>query len=61
MLGDTEHLGKLGSLLQERSGFAKIHGCCTQAYNDGLAWVWIDTCCISRAASDAKSEGMLCV
>lgn len=24
-------------------GYAKIRGCCRQAVEDGLEWVWIDT------------------
>lgn len=31
-------------------GFRKIEHCCRQAEEDGLKWVWIDTCCIDKTS-----------
>ncbi|KAL6410637.1 HET domain-containing protein [Ilyonectria robusta] len=39
-------------------GFAKIKGCCEQAAQDDLQWVWIDTCCIDRLSSAELSEAI---
>jgi hypothetical protein len=39
-------------------GFAKIAGCCTQAREDELDWVWIDTCCIDKSSSSELSEAI---
>ncbi|KAI9152100.1 Vegetative incompatibility protein [Paramyrothecium foliicola] len=38
--------------------FRKIAGCCIQAREDGLSWVWIDTCCIDKTSSAELSEGV---
>jgi hypothetical protein len=38
-------------------GSIKIDGCCRQALNDGLEYVWIDTCCIDKSSSAELSEG----
>lgn len=32
-------------------GFAKIQDCCRQALEEGLEWVWVDTCCIDKTSS----------
>ena len=36
----------------------KIDGCCTQALQYGLEYVWIDTCCIDKSSSAELSEAM---
>lgn len=32
-------------------GFLKIKACCEQALEEGLEWVWVDTCCIDKTSS----------
>lgn len=36
---------------EKMKGFAKIKACCEQALEEGLEWVWVDTCCIDKASS----------
>lgn len=43
---------------QHLKGFAKIKGCCVQAAQDELDWVWIDTCCIDKSSSAELSEAI---
>ena len=33
--------GTIGS----KQGFKKIQHCCTQAIQDRIDWIWVDTCC----------------
>ena len=40
------------------SGFDKIKGAAAQAKQDGLEYVWIDTCCINKASSAELSEAI---
>ena len=35
--------------VRRKKGFLKIRQCCQQAMNDGLKYVWVDTCCIVRS------------
>lgn len=45
----------------EQSGYVssrKIDGCCEQALKDGLAYVWVDTCCIDKSSSAELSEAI---
>ncbi|KAI1419197.1 heterokaryon incompatibility protein-domain-containing protein [Xylaria sp. FL1777] len=39
-------------------GYQKITLCCNQARVDGLAYVWIDTCCIDKRSSAELSEAI---
>ncbi|KAH6893608.1 heterokaryon incompatibility protein-domain-containing protein [Thelonectria olida] len=39
-------------------GFTKLEACCAQAAQDGLSWVWIDTCCIDKSSSAELSEAI---
>jgi len=39
-------------------GYAKIERCCAQAVQDGLEYVWIDTCCIDKRSSAVLSESL---
>ena len=39
-------------------GLAKITGCCRQAREDELDWVWIDTCCVDKSSSSELSEAI---
>ncbi|KAI5981754.1 hypothetical protein EDC04DRAFT_3082815 [Pisolithus marmoratus] len=41
-----------------RTGYKKIINTCKQAQNDGLEWVWIDTCCIDKKSSPELSEAI---
>ncbi|KAI4694050.1 uncharacterized protein J4E84_002630 [Alternaria hordeiaustralica] len=43
---------------QQKQGYAKIEGCCQQAIEDDLLWVWIDTCCIDKTSSAELSEAI---
>ncbi|RFN50421.1 het domain-containing protein [Fusarium flagelliforme] len=43
---------------QHLKGFAKIQGCCAQAAQEDLEWVWIDTCCIDKSSSAELSEAI---
>ncbi|KIK16069.1 hypothetical protein PISMIDRAFT_16078 [Pisolithus microcarpus 441] len=42
--------------IRERSGYRKIVKSCQQAENDGLKWLWVDTCCIDKRSSSELSE-----
>ncbi|KAH8197380.1 hypothetical protein TruAng_008439 [Truncatella angustata] len=43
---------------KEKSGYPKIMGCCEKAKQDGLAYVWVDTCCIDKSSSAELSEAI---
>jgi hypothetical protein len=34
---------------KDKSGYRKIHYCGQQAYQDGLQYFWVDTCCINKS------------
>jgi hypothetical protein len=40
------------------SDSVKIEGCCNQALEDGINYVWIDTCCIDKRSSAELSEAI---
>ncbi|KAI9764647.1 MAG: hypothetical protein M1840_008144 [Geoglossum simile] len=42
----------------DRTGFAKIKHCCTQALKDGFEWAWVDTCCIDKTNNAELSEAI---
>ncbi|KAG7284528.1 hypothetical protein NEMBOFW57_010903 [Staphylotrichum longicolle] len=42
----------------KKKGFVKILGCCAQAVEDSIEWVWIDTCCIDKTSSAELSEAI---
>jgi hypothetical protein len=45
----------------EQKGYVpstKIDGCCKQALEDGLNFVWVDTCCIDKSSSAELSEAI---
>ena len=48
------------STLEARSfaGYRKIQGFCAIAAEDGLSYVWVDTCCIDKASSAELSEAI---
>jgi hypothetical protein len=41
-----------------KKGFQKLIYSCTQARSDGLAYIWIDTCCIDKTSSAELSEAI---
>ncbi|KAI0449549.1 HET-domain-containing protein [Xylaria acuta] len=43
---------------QQKFGYVKINYCCLQAEEDGLKWVWVDTCCINKDSSTELSEAI---
>lgn len=43
---------------RKKKGFSKIEGCCEMARNNGLGYVWIDTCCIDKRNSAELSEAI---
>lgn len=42
----------------KKLGYRKIDYSCTQAIDDGLSYVWIDTCCIDKTSSAETSEAI---
>ncbi|KAK3361548.1 heterokaryon incompatibility protein-domain-containing protein [Lasiosphaeria ovina] len=42
----------------QRGGYQKIAWCCDHAKQDGLEWVWVDTCCIDKTSSSELSEAI---
>ncbi|KAI0383458.1 heterokaryon incompatibility protein-domain-containing protein [Hypomontagnella monticulosa] len=43
---------------QSKAGFTKIRYSCEQALQDGLRYVWVDTCCIDKTSSAELSEAI---
>ncbi|KAF5355546.1 hypothetical protein D9758_006431 [Tetrapyrgos nigripes] len=41
-----------------KRGWRKVVGTCERAKEDGLDWVWIDTCCINKDSSAELSEAI---
>ncbi|KGQ07306.1 Vegetative incompatibility protein HET-E-1 [Beauveria bassiana D1-5] len=41
-----------------KAGYAKIRECCVQAVRDGLAFAWVDTCCIDKTSSAELNEAI---
>ena len=57
--GQEVTLQELGrSEVEKRTGYRKIRLTCQQAENDGLAYAWIDTCCIDKKSSAELSEAI---
>ena len=56
--GDEEVLfGDLADgTAKNKSGYAKIQFCGTQAERDGLRFFWVDTCCIDKSDKADKTE-----
>lgn len=44
--------------IQDKPSWFKIKKCCSQALEDGLKYVWIDTCCIDKRSSAELSEAI---
>ncbi|KAK7214074.1 hypothetical protein V2G26_021252 [Clonostachys chloroleuca] len=43
---------------EKRRSYDKVINCCRKASEDGLQWVWIDTCCIDKSSSAELSEAI---
>lgn len=43
---------------RQREGFTKIRSACDQARNDGIEYMWIDTCCIDKTSSAELGEAI---
>ena len=43
---------------RKKKAHHKIDSCCRQALQDGLSYVWIDTCCINKDSSAELSEAI---
>lgn len=43
---------------QKKQGFSKIKQTCTLAQNRGLAYAWVDTCCINKESSAELTEAI---
>lgn len=43
---------------RQKKGYEKIEACCREALQDGLSYVWIDTCCIDKSSSSELSEAI---
>ncbi|KAK4552564.1 hypothetical protein LTR86_010208 [Recurvomyces mirabilis] len=53
-----EYLCDKANTIRSRSGFTKILDFCKVAWLAGLAWVWIDTCCIDKSSSAELTEAI---
>lgn len=55
-------IGIVQALLRNPSrhseGYLKFEACCKVAQSRGLAWVWIDSCCIDKSSSAELSEAI---
>ncbi|KAI0129830.1 heterokaryon incompatibility protein-domain-containing protein, partial [Xylariales sp. AK1849] len=47
-----------GPLSKSGKGRSKFDGCCVQAQDDKLGYVWIDTCCIDKSSAVELSEAI---
>ncbi|KAF4827487.1 Vegetative incompatibility protein HET-E-1 [Colletotrichum tropicale] len=52
-----DHMIK-GQTTRDCIGKTKLDGCCKQAKDDSLEYVWIDTCCINRANATELGEAI---
>ncbi|KAK4206535.1 heterokaryon incompatibility protein-domain-containing protein, partial [Rhypophila decipiens] len=43
---------------EKQAGFRKIELACQEALQDGIGFVWVDTCCIDKASSAELSEAI---
>jgi hypothetical protein len=43
---------------RQKCGFQKIEKCCDQAWQDGVSYAWVDTCCIDKGSSSELSEAV---
>lgn len=43
---------------ESKAGYRKMHLCMEQAIKDGLAYCWVDTCCINKESSAELQEAI---
>ena len=48
----------VGDAGKNKLGFRKLLFCAKQAWNDGLRFFWVDTCCIDKTSSSELSEAI---
>lgn len=46
------------SNLSKNEGYAKIKSSMKQAKQNGIGWIWVDTCCIDKTSSAELSEAI---
>lgn len=57
--GEAHRFHEIGTPgVRQKPGYEKVEGCCARALQDGLDYVWIDTCCADATNSVAFSEGL---
>ncbi|OJA12257.1 hypothetical protein AZE42_04077 [Rhizopogon vesiculosus] len=44
--------------VRRKEGFIKLKGACDRAFQDGLNYIWVDTCCIDKNSSAELSEAI---
>lgn len=44
--------------MQPTAQLAKIRGACDRAREQGLRWIWIDSCCINKASTVEEAEAI---
>ncbi|KAL8690947.1 MAG: hypothetical protein Q9218_003723 [Villophora microphyllina] len=47
-----------GAVTGQINGISKIAGCCLQAMDLDLTYIWVDTCCIDKKSSTELSEAI---
>ncbi|OQO05914.1 hypothetical protein B0A48_10010 [Cryoendolithus antarcticus] len=50
---------KSGTAWQKTKGFTKLRFCVDRATQDGIHYVWIDTCCIDRSSAPELQEALV--
>ncbi|KAI6028003.1 hypothetical protein BKA83DRAFT_4490519 [Pisolithus microcarpus] len=56
-VGETHHFHDVGTeSVRIQPGYEKVEMCCELARQDGLDYVWIDTCCADANSSAARTE-----
>lgn len=50
-----EHMKDV-TVAEAHTGYVKILAACSKAQDYGLAYIWIDTCCIDKSSSAELSE-----
>ena len=51
-------MNDLNDGMKEKRGYLKIEMTCKLAGNDGVGYVWIDTCCIDKSSSAELTEAI---
>src|SRR5690348_5059404 len=46
------------NIATRKETFDKVRRSCLQAMEDGVEWLWIDSCCIDKSSSDELSESI---